>query len=75
MNLFILTPLILGTIVSVAIFRKAEKENEDYAAKIWLYIISILFAIITTLLTEKSIEYNKDASIMKNTYENIDYIY
>ena len=75
MNLFILTPLILGTIVSVALFRKAEKENEDYVAKIWMYIISILFVIITTLLTEKSIEYSKDISSTKNTYEDIEYIY
>ena len=64
--MIVLIPAIIGVIIFTALFIHAEKENDDYVAKVWLYIVSAIFAMITIFLTEKCIEFaNNKAKINK----------
>lgn len=76
--MLVLIPAILGVIVFTALFIHAENENDDYVAKIWLYIVAAIFAMITVCLTEKCIEFaNTNTKIDKveevKTYYNDDF--
>lgn len=71
--MLVFIPAILGIIVFTALFIHAEKENDDYVAKTWTYILAIMFAIITIFLTEKCIEFeneNVKIEIVKKYYND-----
>lgn len=71
--MLVLIPAILGVIVFTVLFINAENENYDYVAKVWLYIVAAIIAMITVFLTEKCIEFgneNVKVEVVKKYYND-----